>query len=171
VVDDRNDQDYQAAAEFINDSPAEVVSLQHEFGIYGGAEGRGLYRFLGALRKPLVTILHTVLPQPDRTTRDMIRALAEKSGRVMVMNPIASQILHRDYDLPRSRLRPPWRFLSSERARRSSSGVGEEGDVHLRVGGAGKGRSAPGALAVSAGTLISSTIVGGHPGAPPRRHR
>ncbi|MCJ7822715.1 MAG: hypothetical protein MUQ26_06520, partial [Armatimonadetes bacterium] len=27
VVDDRNDRDYQAAAEFINDSPADVVSI------------------------------------------------------------------------------------------------------------------------------------------------
>ncbi len=99
VVDDRNEQDYQTAAEFINDSPADVVSIQHEFGIYGGAEGRGLYRFLSTIAKPVVTNLHTVLPQPDRMTGDMIRALAEKSERVMVMNPIASEILCRDYDI------------------------------------------------------------------------
>jgi glycosyltransferase involved in cell wall biosynthesis len=99
VVDDRNEKDYQAAAEFINDSPADVVSIQHEFGIYGGLEGRGIYRFLDALRKPVVTNLHTVLPEPDQKTRDMIRALAEKSERIMVMNPIASQILRRDYDI------------------------------------------------------------------------
>jgi glycosyltransferase involved in cell wall biosynthesis len=97
VVDDRNEKDYQAAAEFINDSPAEVVSIQHEFGIYGGMEGRGMYRFLSAIAKPVVTNLHTVLPQPDRMTHDMIRALADKSERVMVMNPIASQILRWDY--------------------------------------------------------------------------
>jgi glycosyltransferase involved in cell wall biosynthesis len=97
VVDDRNEKDYQAAAEFINDSPADVVSIQHEFGIYGGVEGRGMYRFLSTIAKPVVTNLHTVLPEPDQKTRDMIRALAEKSERVMVMNPIASQILRRDY--------------------------------------------------------------------------
>jgi glycosyltransferase involved in cell wall biosynthesis len=99
VADDRNEKDYQAAAEFINDSPADVVSIQHEFGIYGGVDGQGLYRFLDALRKPLVTNLHTVLPEPDQKTREMVRALAEKSERVMVMNPIASQILRRDYDI------------------------------------------------------------------------
>jgi len=104
VVDDRNEKDYQAAAEFINDSPADVVSLQHEFGIYGGVDGQGLYRFLGALRKPLVTILHTVLPEPDQNTREMIRALAEKSGRLVVMNPIASQILRRDYGVSLKKL-------------------------------------------------------------------
>jgi len=99
VVDDRNEADYQAAAEFINDSPADVVSIQHEFGIYGGVEGQGMYRFLSTIAKPVVTNLHTVLPEPDQKTRDMIRALAEKSERVMVMNPIASEILRRDYDI------------------------------------------------------------------------
>jgi len=99
VVDDRNERDYQAAAEFINDSPADVVSIQHEFGIYGGLEGRGMYRFLSTIAKPVVTNLHTVLPKPDQKTRDMVRALAEKSERVMVMNPIATQILRQDYDV------------------------------------------------------------------------
>ena len=97
VVDDRSEKDYQAAAEFINDSPADLVSIQHEFGIYGGVEGQGMYRFLSTIAKPVVTNLHTVLPEPDQKTRNMIRALAEKSERVMVMNPIASQILRRDY--------------------------------------------------------------------------
>jgi glycosyltransferase involved in cell wall biosynthesis len=99
VVDDRDEEGYRAAAEFINDSTAEAVSLQHEFGLYGGVEGRGLYRFLEALRTPLITTLHTVLPEPDQATRAMIRALAEKSTRVMVMNPIATQLLCRDYGL------------------------------------------------------------------------
>jgi glycosyltransferase involved in cell wall biosynthesis len=99
VVDDRNEADYQAAAEFINDSPVDVVSIQHEFGIYGGMEGRGMYRFLSTIAKPVVTNLHTVLPEPDHNIRDMIRALAEKSERVMVMNPIASEILRHAYDV------------------------------------------------------------------------
>jgi glycosyltransferase involved in cell wall biosynthesis len=104
VVDDRNENDYQAAAEFINDSPVDVVSIQHEFGIYGGVEGQGMYRFLSTIAKPVVTSLHTVLPEPDQKTRDMIRALAEKSARVIVMNPIATQILRRDYGVSRRKI-------------------------------------------------------------------
>lgn len=104
VVDDRNEKDYQGAAEFINDSPADVVSIQHEFGIYGGVEGRGMYRFLSTIAKPVVTILHTVLPEPDQKTRDMICALAERSDRLMVMNPLASGILRRDYDVAPEKL-------------------------------------------------------------------
>jgi glycosyltransferase involved in cell wall biosynthesis len=58
-----------------------------------------MYRFLNTIAKPVVTTLHTVLPEPDRKIREMIRALAEKSERLIVMNPIASQILQRDYDI------------------------------------------------------------------------
>jgi glycosyltransferase involved in cell wall biosynthesis len=104
VVDDRQEQDYREAAEFINDSPADVVSIQHEFGIYGGAEGKGMYRFLDSIAKPVVTTLHTVLPEPDRKIYEMTRALAEMSEQVVVMNPLAQQILQRDYGLSPTKL-------------------------------------------------------------------
>jgi polysaccharide biosynthesis protein PslF len=104
VVDDRREADYAAAADFINDSRADVVSLQHEFGIYGGAEGRGLYAFLNRLRKPLVTTLHTVLPSPDPHQLAMVRALGEHSDRLVVMNPLANLILHRAYQVPPRKL-------------------------------------------------------------------
>lgn len=99
VVDDSRPADYEAAADFINDSPAEVVSLQHEFGIYGGAEGQGLLRFLARIKKPVVTTLHTVLPNPSPEVHAMTRALGESSARLVVMNPLANQILRRDYGL------------------------------------------------------------------------
>jgi glycosyltransferase involved in cell wall biosynthesis len=99
VVDDSREADYETAADFINDSPATVVSLQHEFGIYGGAEGSGLYRFLARIRKPVVTTLHTVLPNPSPPVREMTRALGERSERLMVMNPLANQILRSEYGI------------------------------------------------------------------------
>jgi glycosyltransferase involved in cell wall biosynthesis len=99
VVDDRDEQAYEEAARFVNDSPADLVSIQHEFGIFGGAEGRGLYRFLDMVAKPVMTTLHTVLPSPDTKVWEMTRALAAKSERLMVMNPLANQILCRDYGI------------------------------------------------------------------------
>lgn len=99
VVDDSQEQGYETAAEFINDSPADVVSIQHEFGIYGGVEGRGLYKFLAKVRKPVVTTLHTVLSNPVPKVLEMVRELAERSERIMVMNPLANQILRHDYQV------------------------------------------------------------------------
>jgi glycosyltransferase involved in cell wall biosynthesis len=57
--------DYRLAAEYINFSGADVISLQHEFGIFGGAEGRYVFELLENLRAPVVTTLHTVLPEPN----------------------------------------------------------------------------------------------------------
>ena len=104
VVDDSREGDYQEAADLINDSPAEVVSIQHEFGIHGGAEGAGLRRFLDRVAKPVITTLHTVLPNPDPVIHSTVRALGEKSERLMVMNPLANQILRSEYQIPPRKL-------------------------------------------------------------------
>jgi glycosyltransferase involved in cell wall biosynthesis len=53
--------DYGEAAGFVNVSPANAVSLQHEFGIFGGEAGRHVLAFLSGVRKPVVTTLHTIL--------------------------------------------------------------------------------------------------------------
>src|SRR5262249_43872341 len=50
---------YAASAARVNDSSIDVVSLQHEFAIFGGRDGEYLLKFIAELRKPLVTTLHT----------------------------------------------------------------------------------------------------------------
>ena len=70
---------YRRAADFLNFSNVEVVSLQHEFGIYGGPGGAHILAFLRDLRLPVVTTLHTVLPEPSDTQRRVM----ETTGRVL----------------------------------------------------------------------------------------
>ena len=91
--------DYLAAARFLNDSPAEMVCLQHEFGIYGGFEERSMHAFLRLLNKPLVSILHTVIPDPGAAPRALTKELAWHSDRLVVMNSLAKDILARDYGI------------------------------------------------------------------------
>jgi glycosyltransferase involved in cell wall biosynthesis len=97
TVDEVTLRDYEAAARFINNSPAEMVCLQHEFGIYGGFEERSIYSFLRLLKPPLVTILHTVTPNPGAAQRALTKELAWHSDRLVVMNSLAKDILARDY--------------------------------------------------------------------------
>src|SRR5579871_5557025 len=52
---------YERAAEFLNFNGNDLVCLQHEYGIFGGAAGRYVLALLRKLRMPLVTTLHTVL--------------------------------------------------------------------------------------------------------------
>ena len=103
-VDDDWEEQYAAAADFINDSSVDLVSIQHEFGIFGGIEGRGLFRFLERLRTPVVTTLHTVLPEPEERLRANVQALARHSQRLVVMNGLAIDILHRDYAIDKRKI-------------------------------------------------------------------
>jgi len=104
TVEDHEESEYEAAAQFINESPADIVSIQHEFGIYGGPQGHGLCRFLEDLTKPVVTTLHTVLPSPSPSQRAMIRELARRSDRLVVFNGLANDILQSEYRLDRKQI-------------------------------------------------------------------
>src|SRR5574341_952365 len=56
---------YRRAAEFLNFNDVDVVSLQHEYGIFGGVSGSHILALLRDLRMPVITTLHTVLREPD----------------------------------------------------------------------------------------------------------
>lgn len=89
--------DYRLAAEYINFSGTDIVSLQHEFGIFGGAEGRYVTQLLENLRVPVVTTLHTVLPEPSAAYRESLLRVASLSDRLVVMNARAIPILNGVY--------------------------------------------------------------------------
>ncbi|HVJ21047.1 MAG TPA: hypothetical protein VM686_36805 [Polyangiaceae bacterium] len=55
---------YRRAADFLNVNAVDVVSLQHEYGISGGKAGSHVLALVRELRMPVVTTLHTVLPEP-----------------------------------------------------------------------------------------------------------
>jgi len=76
---------YRRAAEFLNINNVEVISLQHEFGIYGGAAGSHILEFLREVRMPVVTTLHTVLRDPNDEQRAVMQQLDALSQRFIVM--------------------------------------------------------------------------------------
>lgn len=84
---------YLAAADFIHEQGFDVVSLQHEFGIFGGDAGDHVLGLIAALRVPLVTTLHTVLDRPTAAQRRVTLALLAASARVVVMAQKGRSIL------------------------------------------------------------------------------
>ncbi len=104
AVDDVADDEYEAAADYINESRVGVVSVQHEFGIFGGFRGTGIFRFLDRIEKPVVSTLHTVLPEPAREVRAHVKRIADRSERLVVMNGLAVGILDRDYGIDRRKI-------------------------------------------------------------------
>ena len=77
--------DYQRAAQRINDSGADVVLVQHEYGIFGGSAGALLLRLLDRVTVPVVVTLHTVLETPNAEQHAVIEALAARASRLIVM--------------------------------------------------------------------------------------
>lgn len=86
-------QDYVRAADHLNYSDTQLVFVQHEFGIYGGDDGAHVLAFLGRLKKPVVATLHTVLRTPSSSQRSIVRAMAERCDRLVVMSDAAAGLL------------------------------------------------------------------------------
>nr|WP_121273454.1 glycosyltransferase family 4 protein [Pedobacter schmidteae] len=95
-----NQKDYIRAADYINTSLVNACILQHEFGIYGGENGVYILPLIARLKKPLVSILHTVLKDPSYMQLTIIREIAKHSSRIVVMSHKAVIFLTTIYGIP-----------------------------------------------------------------------
>jgi glycosyltransferase involved in cell wall biosynthesis len=103
-LDDSRLTDYRLAAEFLNMNQVDVACLQHEYGIFGGADGRYILRLIGELRMPVVTTLHTVLKDPTPGQLDTLRKLADLSDRLVVLSRTAGDFLRDIYQVPEEKI-------------------------------------------------------------------
>jgi len=91
--------DYLRVARNLNRSNAAVVSIQHEYGIWGGEDGEFVLDFVAALDKPVVATLHTVPQTPSAGQRRVLTSLIEASGASVVMSRSAAGLLSRRYGI------------------------------------------------------------------------
>ncbi len=103
-IEEQELSSYKRAADFLNISNVEIVSVQHEFGLYGGPAGGHLLALLEELRMPVVTTLHTVLREPNADQRRVMQALIERSARLVVMSARGRKILEEVYEAPAAKL-------------------------------------------------------------------
>lgn len=89
--------DYDEEARRVDAGVVDLVVVQHEYGLFGGGHGSHLLAFLGRVRCPTVTVLHTVLPRPSPAVRQVTVAIAACSAGVVVMCSTAARVLAADY--------------------------------------------------------------------------
>lgn len=92
-------QAYVRAAEAINASGAELVWIQHEFGIFGGKAGAHLMALVDRLHIPFIVTLHTVLDEPSPAQRRVMDQLLTRAAGIIVMTNIGRAILECRYDV------------------------------------------------------------------------
>ena len=82
----------------------DVVSLQHEFGIFGGDAGGHIMALLSRLNMPIVTTLHTVLSEPTPVQRGVLDRIVDASSKVVVMAEKGRELLRTVYDVPAEKI-------------------------------------------------------------------
>jgi glycosyltransferase involved in cell wall biosynthesis len=103
-IEEQDPSSYQRAADLINISNVDLVSVQHEFGIFGGPAGSHLRVLLQGLKTPVVTTLHTVLREPNFEQRRVMQGLIARSARLVVMTQRARQMLLEVYQAPPAKI-------------------------------------------------------------------
>jgi glycosyltransferase involved in cell wall biosynthesis len=97
TIDQHNRASYISAADFLNESDIDLVSLQHEFGIFGGEWGEYVLDLCRNIDLPLVTTFHTVLRNPSEKTREIVREICRTSEAVIVTITSAFDILEKHF--------------------------------------------------------------------------
>jgi len=84
-INQNKQRHYAEAAAELNRTDTDVVIIQHEFGIYGGENGRYVLDFASTLKIPFIVIFHTVLAAPSPEQRRIMKELAALSFKVITM--------------------------------------------------------------------------------------
>lgn len=105
TIDQHGREDYFAAADFLNQSDVDVVSVQHEYGIYGGEWGEYVLDLYKNLQKPIITTFHTVLRNPPDKARRIMSEIAELSETVIVTIDSAAKLLEKRFGINAERIR------------------------------------------------------------------
>lgn len=115
--------DYVRAADYLNGAGIDAVSLQHEYGIFGGDAGANVVELMSRLTMPIVTTLHTVLPQPSPSQRRVMDRILSISSKVIVMSEKGRELLGSAHGLADQKIQviahgiPDFPFLETYQAK------------------------------------------------------
>jgi glycosyltransferase involved in cell wall biosynthesis len=86
-----------SSSESLNQFDAALI--QHEYGLYGGADGEEVLEILGGLEVPSIVIAHTILTSPTPHQRSVLNDVVALADRVVVMTEAARVRLCNGFDV------------------------------------------------------------------------
>ena len=102
--------------ELVNGSPSSVIAssealnlsdvaiVQHEYGLYGGADGDEVLEILGGLHVPSIVIAHTILTDPTSHQRSVLNEVVALADQVVVMTEAAPFASRENFDVDASKV-------------------------------------------------------------------
>ncbi|MGB7408021.1 MAG: glycosyltransferase family 4 protein [Pontixanthobacter sp.] len=91
--------DYREAARQIDRSGAQLMFVQHEFGIFGGDNGEYILDLIEAVQVPVVVTLHTILDEPTHGQNAIMERLVAAVDMLVVMAEYGRSILRHHYNV------------------------------------------------------------------------
>ncbi len=114
TINEKDNKDYKKAADYINKRNFDVVSLQHEFGIFGGFNGNKIYYLLKNLEKPVIMTMHTVpicltAPYSIKAKRyksrsKLLKKILPYISAITVMTETAKKFIAQEFNYPANRI-------------------------------------------------------------------
>jgi len=95
---------YRRAAEILNRRKTDVLSVQHEYGIFGGEAGSHVLALLRDVRMPIVTTLHTILAEPNAGQWAAMDEILRLSERIVVMSSHGADLVRKVHGVPRAKI-------------------------------------------------------------------
>lgn len=99
-----NIDSYIKAADYINKSRADIVILEHEFGLYGGEFGEYIIKLIERLKKPLIITAHTIPVNPNAGYGLVLKDVLKFADKVIVMMPESLKKLVKYYKYPEGKI-------------------------------------------------------------------
>lgn len=96
--------DHTRVARSLDGCGVRMISVQHDYGIWGGEDGSYVIDFLDALGVAAVATLHSVLRQPTDHQRAIMRGILERTEMVVAMSQAAGRLLTDEYDADPARV-------------------------------------------------------------------
>ncbi|MBE3088906.1 MAG: glycosyltransferase [Actinobacteria bacterium] len=95
---------YIKAAEHINKSKADIVILEHEFGLYGGEFGEYIFKLIEMIKKPLIVTAHTIPDDANKGYGLVLKHVINFAEKIIVMMPESLHKLIKRYKCPKEKI-------------------------------------------------------------------